>query len=80
MSLNDMLNMQHVPVFLIHNVYLCYLSVLIPEGQVEPNHSCQTKSSGAKQLFDSGGGLHGFYRHGIGDVGGAVLLAPSLPP
>lgn len=56
------------------------MSVLISEGQTKPHPPGQKQSSGARQLFDSGGGLHGFYCHGFGDVGGSVLLAPPLPP
>lgn len=66
----------------IHDVYQGFslLSVLISEGQAEPHPPGQTQSSGARQLFDSGGGLHGFYSHGVGDVRDSVLLAPPLPP
>ncbi len=66
----------------IHNVSKSFYlySVLISEGQTEPHPRSQTESSGTRQLFDSGGGFHGFYCDGVGDVGGSVLLAPSLPP
>jgi len=66
----------------IHDLHQRFslLSVLISEGQTEPHPPGQTQSSGARQLFDSGGGLLGFYCHGVGDVRDSELLAPPLPP